>query len=62
MKKRICILLAMLSLAAACAKAQPQLSAVFASDAALVAGQDGWYFDFQASEGGTMAKIGRAHV
>ena len=55
MKKRICILLAMLSLAAACAKAQPQLSAVFASDAALVAGQDGWYFDFQASEGGTMA-------
>ena len=55
MKKCICILLAMLSFAAACAQAEPQLSGVFASDAALIARQDGWYFDFQASEGGTMA-------
>ena len=55
MKKRICILLAMLSLSAACAQAAPQLSGVFADDAALVAGQDGWYFDFQASESGVIA-------
>lgn len=55
MKKRICILLAMLSLIAASAAAEPVLDGIFASDAALIAGQDGWYFDFRASEDGTLA-------
>lgn len=55
MKRRMFILLLALSMAAACAYAEPQLSGVFAGDAALVAGQDGWYFDFQASENGTLA-------
>ena len=55
MRKCIWILLTALCLTAASAQAEPQLSGVFAGDAALVAGQDGWYFDFQASESGTLA-------
>ena len=38
-----------------CALAVPQLSGVYADDVALVSGEDGWFFDFSASEGGTMA-------
>ena len=57
MKKSILsLLLALcLSLCAGCALAAPQLSSVFADDVALVSGQDGWYIDFEASEGGTLA-------
>ena len=57
MKKSILsLLLALcLSLCAGCVLAAPQLSSVFADDVALVSGQDGWYIDFEASEGGTLA-------
>ncbi|MBR3795643.1 MAG: L,D-transpeptidase family protein [Clostridia bacterium] len=55
MKKSMFMLLLALCMTAVCAKAQPQLSCVFAGDAALIAGQDGWYFDFRASESGTLA-------
>lgn len=48
-------LAALLILVAALALAVPQLGSVFAGDAALTAGQDGWYFDFLTSEGGTLA-------
>jgi len=56
MKKRIFILLLALSLTlygTACAA--PVLSGVFADDVALISGQDGWYFNFTTSEGGTLA-------
>ena len=55
MKKRICIILLVL-LASLCgsAAAAPVLSGVFADDVALVSGQDGWYFNFTTSEGGTL--------
>ena len=57
MKKSILsLLLALwLCLGAACALAAPQLSSVFADDSALVSGQDGWYIEFETSEGGTLA-------
>ena len=56
MKKRILILLlALMTAAASAALAAPALDGVFAGDSALVSGQDGWYFDFTASEGGTLA-------
>lgn len=55
MKKRMFILLIAMMLAAPAALAAPVLDGVFASDASLVAGQDGWYFDFTASESGTLA-------
>ncbi len=41
-------------LACAPALAAPQLGDVFASDAVLISGQDGWYFEFSATEGGTL--------
>ena len=56
MKKRILILLlALMTAAASAALAAPALDGVFAGDSALVSGQDSWYFDFTASEGGTLA-------
>ncbi|MBR4040539.1 MAG: L,D-transpeptidase [Clostridia bacterium] len=55
MKKHLCILLILVCLLPACALAAPQLSGVIPGDATLVSGQDGWYFDFYASEGGTLA-------
>ena len=48
-------LFAFLLASASAALAAPQLSGVFADDIALVSGVDGWFFDFNASEGGTMA-------
>ncbi len=54
MKKTIIFLLAM-ALLPAMALAAPTLSGVYADDAALVLGQDGWYFSFTASEGGVLA-------
>ena len=55
MKKHVCIVLILACLLPACALAVPQLSGVISADAALVSGQDGWYFDFTASEGGMLA-------
>ena len=55
MKKRISALLLVLLAAASPALAAPVLEGVFASDASLVIGRDGWYFDFTAGEGGTLA-------
>ena len=55
MRTRIFALTLLLVLAAACALAAPELSGVFASDAGLVIGSDGWSFDFTASEGGRLA-------
>ena len=68
MKKSILsLLLALwLCLGAACALAAPQLSSVFADDSALVSGQDGWYIEFETSEGGatgeTVADLGSCAV
>ena len=56
MKKLMAALLLMMA-AASPALAAPVLDGVFAGDASLVAGQDGWYFDFTASEGGTLAML-----
>ena len=55
MKKRIFVLLLAMLAVVPAALAAPELSDVFASDASLVAGQDGWYFDFTASESGVLA-------
>ncbi|MBQ4264462.1 MAG: L,D-transpeptidase family protein [Clostridia bacterium] len=55
MKKHICLLLSALCLMPALALAAPELSGVLPGDAALVSGAEGWYFDFAASEGGTLA-------
>lgn len=56
MKTRICMLLLCLMMAAVPgALAAPELSSVFAGDVTLIAGQDGWYFDFYTTEGGTLA-------
>jgi len=55
MKKHVLILLILVCLLPAYALAAPQLSGVIAGDASLVSGQDGWYFDFAASEGGVVA-------
>lgn len=57
MNKNILTLLLTLLLALACsgALAAPQLDAVFADDVALVSGQDGWYIEFETTEGGTLA-------
>lgn len=60
MKKSMCMFLLALCLATAPvlagqAFAAPVLERVYADDAALVSGQDGWYFDFYAGEGGTLA-------
>lgn len=60
MKKSMCMFLLALCLTTAPvlagqAFAAPVLERVYADDAALVSGQDGWYFDFYAGEGGTLA-------
>lgn len=56
MKKRICIfLLGLFLMLLETAAAAPVLSGVFADDVALISGQDGWYFNFTTSEGGTLA-------
>ena len=57
MKAFFCILLsALLALCAVGgALAAPELTGVFASDAWLTSGQAGWFFQFNASEGGAMA-------
>lgn len=55
MKKNIVTLLLVLMMAASTAAAAPQLTSVFADDVALVSGQDGWYFDFNTTEGGSLA-------
>ena len=54
MKKHMSIFLILLCLLPACALAAPELSGVLASDISLISGMDGWYFDFNASEGGTL--------
>ena len=46
---------ALLLCAAGGALAAPELSGVFASDAALIAGQSGWHFQFHTTEGGVLA-------
>ena len=56
MKKNLWFILsALLLLLYAPAMAAPQLTGVFADDVALVSGQDGWFFDFNTTEGGTLA-------
>ena len=56
MKAFLSILLAALVLCAAGgALAAPELTGVFASDATLIAGQDGWHFQFHTTEAGTLA-------
>ena len=56
MKRRILLILAALMLLVSpCALAAPQLTRVFADDIALISGQDGWYFEFNTTEGGTLA-------
>lgn len=56
MKRRILLALAALMLLISpCALAAPQLTRVFADDIALISGQDGWYFEFNTTEGGTLA-------
>lgn len=55
MKKSMFLLFLLLAFAPALSLAAPQLSGVLADDAQLIAGQDGWYFDFQLTEGGTLA-------
>ena len=54
MKKHVSMLLILLFLTPVCALAAPALSSVLSSDASLVSGMDGWYFDFTAGEGGTL--------
>ena len=55
MKKLLFVLvLAMAVSICACAQAAPELSGVFPDDISLVSGQDGWYFQFNASQGGTL--------
>ena len=53
--KKIMFVWMLLLLMAATALAEPELSAVFADDVTLISGQDGWYVEFEASEGGTIA-------
>ena len=49
-----CLLLLGLTALCACALAAPEVTSLLASDAALISGQDGWYFDFNVTEGGTL--------
>ncbi|MDO4741629.1 MAG: FlgD immunoglobulin-like domain containing protein, partial [Eubacteriales bacterium] len=55
MKKRVWILILCLMMGVGCAKAAPELSGVFAGDASLISGQEGWYIEFSATEGGRLA-------
>ena len=57
MKKHILILLILACLLPAYALAAPALEGVVPGDASLVSGAGGWYFDFSASEGGTLAMV-----
>ena len=54
MKKHIGMLLILACLLPAYALAAPVLSGVLSSDASLVSGEDGWYFEFTTTEGGTL--------
>ena len=54
MKKHIAMLLILLCLLPAAALAAPVLSGVLSSDASLVSGTDGWYFEFNAGESGVL--------
>ena len=54
MKKHFFIFILMM-LASACAFAAPELSNVMADDVKLISGQNDWYFDFETTEGGTLA-------
>ena len=49
-----CLLQLCLTALCACALAAPEVTSLLASDAALISGQDGWYFDFNVTEGGTL--------
>ena len=55
MKRHLMGIMLALCMAAAPAFAAPELSGVFADDVAMVSGEDGWYFEFTASEGGMLA-------
>ena len=55
MKRIIFVLLLIPMLAASCALAAPVLSGVCADDVRLITGQGDWYFEFHASEGGSLA-------
>ena len=55
MKKHILILMMIVCLLPVYAWAAPVLERVLPGDASLVSGADGWYFDFFASEGGTLS-------
>lgn len=55
MKKSLFMFLLALCLIPALSLAAPVLERVYASDAALVSGQEGWSFDFYAGESGTLA-------
>ena len=56
MKKHFFLfILTVLMLASACAFAAPELSNVMADDVKLISGQNDWYFDFETTEGGTLA-------
>lgn len=54
MKKRILFLLLIGMLTASGAMAAPSIVGVYANDSSLIAGQDGWYVDFQVTEGGVL--------
>ncbi|HIU16198.1 MAG TPA: L,D-transpeptidase family protein [Candidatus Ventricola intestinavium] len=55
MKRCMVFLLTALLLCASAALAAPELTGVFADDVMLISGQDGWYFDFHTTEGGSLA-------
>ena len=55
MKKMVFALCLLLMMGASLAAAVPELTGVSAGDGQLIIGQDGWSFDFTATEGGTLA-------
>ena len=55
MIRRILSVFLLLTALCAGALAAPELGGVLASDAQLISGQPGWYFDFSLTEGGTLA-------
>ena len=54
MKRHVCMLMILACLLPACALAAPVLERVLPGDVSLVTGQESWYVDFAASEGGTL--------
>jgi len=54
-KKLFALAFALFVCLCAGAQAAPDLGTVFADDIALISGQDGWFFQFNASQGGTLA-------